>query len=295
MPQLGTSANIELHPDSIAIISGNHLCNIEQDAKLIDGKLPFVIGGTTVQGNGEFCQLLYASSTQVIFVTPSNLPDGPATVYRHQLGSLSVKSRDYVAAFSSGHFPDGSKAVVLNSDTFVSDPFDPTDGQLRLTIFATGVRHASQLSVTVNGAAATVEAVAASPLPGLDEIHVRLPSELRGAGVVSIAIKADELEANLVSTTLSGSSIRDVMINEVLADPPDGIAGDANRDGTRDSAADEFVELVNSTARDLDLTGYQIQTRADERLQRHGETSICCGNIAASGNSDCCVWGWCTR
>jgi hypothetical protein len=63
--------------DSIAIISGNNLCNIEQEAKLIDGKLPFAIGGTTVQVNGEFCQLLYASSTQVIFITPSNLPDGP--------------------------------------------------------------------------------------------------------------------------------------------------------------------------------------------------------------------------
>ena len=249
-------------PDSIAIITGNHLCNIEQDAKLIDGKLPFVIGGTTVQGNGEFCQLLYASSTEVIFVTPSHLPDGPAQFIVTNSEAFPSKAETTVARSAPGIFTDGSKAVVLNSDTFVSDPFDPTDGQLRLTIFATGVRHASQISVTVNGAAATVEAVAASPLPGLDEIHVRLPSDLRGAGIVSIAIKADELEANLVSITLGGSSVRDVMINEVLADPPDGIAGDANRDGTRDSAADEFVELVNSTARDFDLTGYQIQTRA---------------------------------
>ncbi|HJX90774.1 MAG TPA: lamin tail domain-containing protein, partial [Pyrinomonadaceae bacterium] len=249
-------------PDSIAIIKGNHLCNIEQEAKLIDGKLPFVIGGTTVQGNGEFCQLLFASSTEVIFVTPSNLPDGPVRFIVTNSEAFPSKAETTVARSAPGIFTDGSQAVVLNSDTFVSDPFDPTDGQLRLTIFATGVRHASQLSATVNGEAATVEAVAASTLPGLDEIHARLPSELRGAGVVSIAIKAGELEANLVSTTLSGSSIRDVMINEVLADPPDGIAGDANRDGTRDSAADEFVELVNSTARDLDLTGYQIQTRA---------------------------------
>jgi uncharacterized protein (TIGR03437 family) len=249
-------------PDSIAIITGNNLCNIEQEAKLIDGKLPFAIGGTTVQGNGELCQLLYASSTEVIFVTPSHLPDGPVQFIVTNSEGFPSKGETIVARSAPGIFTDASRAVVLNSDTFVSDPFDPTDGQLRLTIFATGVRHASQLSVTVNGAAATVEAVAPSPLPGLDEIHVRLPSELRGAGVVSIAIKADELEANLVSTTFGGSSVRDVMINEVLADPPDGIAGDANRDGTRDSAADEFVELVNSTTRDLDLTGYQIQTRA---------------------------------
>jgi len=249
-------------PDSIAIIRGNHLCNIEQEPNLIDGKLPFVMGGTTVQANGEFCQLLYASSTEVIFVTPSNLPDGPAKFVITNSEDFPSKAEAIVARSAPGIFADGSRAVVLNSDTFVSDPFDPTDGQLRLTIFATGVRHASQLSASVNGESATVEAVAASPLPGLDEIHVRLPSDLRGGGIVSIAIKADELEANLVSTTLSGSSIRDVMINEVLADPPDGIAGDANRDGTRDSTADEFVELINSTARDLDLSGYQIQTRA---------------------------------
>jgi uncharacterized protein (TIGR03437 family) len=248
--------------DSMAIISGSHLCNIEQEAKLLDGKLPFAIGGTTVKIGGNLCRLLYASPTEVIFVVPADLPDGPAEFVVTNSEAFPSKAEAVIARSALGIFTDGAKAVVLNSDTFLSDPFDPTDGHLRLTLFATGVRHSSQLSVTVNGEVATVEAVAASSFPGLDEIHVRLPSELRGAGAVSIAIKADEVEAHLVSTTLSGSFMRDVMINEVLADPPDGIAGDANHDGTRDSAADEFVELVNSTARDLDLSGYQLQTRA---------------------------------
>jgi hypothetical protein len=88
------------------------------------------------------------------------------------------------------------------------------------------------------------------------------PADLRGAGRVSISIKADDVDSNLVATTLSGSPLRDVMINEILSDPADGIAGDANHDGTRDSSADEFIELVNSTARDLDLSGFQLQTRA---------------------------------
>jgi uncharacterized protein YjdB len=53
-----------------------------------------------------------------------------------------------------------------------------------------------------------------------------------------------------------------VLINEILADPPDGAAGDANRDGLRDASQDEFVEVVNATSADLNIGGYQILTRA---------------------------------
>ncbi|HEV2801375.1 MAG TPA: lamin tail domain-containing protein [Pyrinomonadaceae bacterium] len=62
-----------------------------------------------------------------------------------------------------------------------------------------------------------------------------------------------------------------VVINEVLADPPDGADGDANRDGTRSSAQDEFVELVNASTIDLKLGGYQLTTRnsSGASLVRH--------------------------
>src|SRR5205085_8883517 len=53
-----------------------------------------------------------------------------------------------------------------------------------------------------------------------------------------------------------------LVINEVLADPPDGAAGDANRDGVRSAAQDEFIEIVNASAQDFDLVGYQLFTRA---------------------------------
>ena len=55
------------------------------------------------------------------------------------------------------------------------------------------------------------------------------------------------------------------MINEFLADPPDSATdptvGDANHDGVRSSSDDEFVELVNTTTHDIDVSGYQILTR----------------------------------
>jgi len=248
--------------DSIAIISGKNLCNSEQQAKVVNGKLPVAINGTKVEVNGESVKLLYASPTEVIFVVPTNVGDGPADFVVTNSEGFPSKAQGTIARSAPGIFNEGFKAIALNSDTFVSAPFDPSDGQLRLTIFATGVRHASHLSITVAGETAQVETVLSSTLPGLDELHVRLPTDLRGAGTVSISIKADDVDSNLVVTTLSGSPQRDVMINEILSDPADGIAGDANHDGTRDSSADEFIELVNSTAHDLDLSDFQLQTRA---------------------------------
>ena len=53
-----------------------------------------------------------------------------------------------------------------------------------------------------------------------------------------------------------------VVINEVLADPPTGTDGDANHDGTRDSAQDEFVELVNSTGAAINVSGWTVRTHS---------------------------------
>jgi hypothetical protein len=48
------------------------------------------------------------------------------------------------------------------------------------------------------------------------------------------------------------------VLNEVLYDPPSGNPGDANGDGIRDANDDEFVELVNSSATSLDISGYKL-------------------------------------
>jgi len=49
-----------------------------------------------------------------------------------------------------------------------------------------------------------------------------------------------------------------VVIDEVLADPASGPAGDANGDGTRHSYADEFVELFNAGADTVSLDGWRL-------------------------------------
>jgi len=64
----------------------------------------------------------------------------------------------------------------------------------------------------------------------------------------------------------NGCPFMGFIINEVLYDPADGMAGDANGDGTRDPLQDEFIEFFNSTGTALDISGYTI---ADASQVRH--------------------------
>ena len=49
-----------------------------------------------------------------------------------------------------------------------------------------------------------------------------------------------------------------LLLNEVLYDPPNGLEGDANGDGVRDPNDDEFVELINVSNSNLDISGYEF-------------------------------------
>ncbi len=65
----------------------------------------------------------------------------------------------------------------------------------------------------------------------------------------------------------SGAQAGALAITEILADPPDGAGGDANGDGTRDPADDEFVELVNRGTTPICLTGWTLGDAEDP--ERH--------------------------
>jgi uncharacterized repeat protein (TIGR01451 family) len=162
------------------------------------------------------------------------------------------------------------EGVILDADTLQPGPFDPSNGQRRLIVFATGVRGATQVTVNIGGRFVTVESVMPSTtLPGLDEVHLLLPADLRGAGTVEMVLRADNRDSNPVTVTITGDTRRDLVINEVLADPPDTLAGDANHDGVRDTSQDEFVEIVNTTSSDIDISGYELLTRGTTDTLRH--------------------------
>ena len=49
-----------------------------------------------------------------------------------------------------------------------------------------------------------------------------------------------------------------LFVSEVLADPPEGQAGDANRDGQYDPHKDEFIELYNAGPIPISLAGWRL-------------------------------------
>jgi hypothetical protein len=54
-------------------------------------------------------------------------------------------------------------------------------------------------------------------------------------------------------------------LNEILADPPADASGDANRDGLRNAGEDSFLEFVNASSLNLDLSGYRLSDRSQLR------------------------------
>ncbi len=88
----------------------------------------------------------------------------------------------------------------------------------------------------------------------------------------------------VISGMLLGGQIfgaeRDVVINEVLADPPSGDRGDANRDGVRHTSEDEFVEILNTGSEPINIGGWQLSDRGTDASKRFAFPS---GTVIAPG------------
>ena len=345
-----------LAPDSIATLTGTRLALDSSEAvRRSDGSFPSNFRNVTVNVGGRAAQIFYASPTQINFLMPHGLSAGASEVTVRNHDGLEIRGTVNVNAAAPGLFTTNGagtgEAVALDNQTLSPGPFDATDAAgepRRLIIFCTGLRYASQVEATAGGRALKVEAVIPSPeLPGLDQLHVALPSRLKGAGAVTLTVRADGAESNRATLTIGdggapprvarveltpsdatipvggemsfkarafdslgeevenapasfdtnaqsvanvdasglarglapgvanvGAHVggvtaqsvlhvvpRTLVVNEVLADPPDGPDGDANHDGTRSGTADEFVELVNGSSSPLDLSGWTLRTR----------------------------------
>ncbi|HEX8354300.1 MAG TPA: lamin tail domain-containing protein, partial [Pyrinomonadaceae bacterium] len=359
-----TPASGALAQGSMAVIRGKNLAlSAASASRLADGGFPAGLQNVSVRVGGRAAQLFYVSPTQINFQLPAGLDGGTADVSVVNHDGFETRGQVGVVRAAPGVFTanglGSGEVLALDNFTLRPGPFDVTDDAgdpRRLIIFCTGLRDAARVEVSVGGRAARVEAVVPSPdLPGLDQLHVALPSSFRGAGAASLVVRADGSESNRATLTLTGGgpppraarvevapasavapvggemrfvarafdalgdeidgpaavfavdnpgvasvdssglaagvsageasirvgvgdvsasaslrvSERTLVVNEVLADPPDGMAGDANHDGVRVGAEEEFVELVNGTGGALDLSGWTLRTRP---LSGSGET-----------------------
>jgi len=80
-----------------------------------------------------------------------------------------------------------------------------------------------------------------------------------------------------------------LILNEVLADPPNSDDGDVNGDGYSDADEDEFVELYNASGKDLRLDGWTVSDGTAVRFTFPGNTTLPAGKVAVvfgGGDSD---------
>ena len=255
-------------PKSIVAAFGAALANTtQQSQKQENGTFPTNVAGTSVTVNGRAAEVFFVSPERVHFLVPSGTEIGNADVEITNADGFASRASVLVLRAAPGIFTktgDGiGEGVILDSDTSQTGPFDPTGSNLHLSIFTTGVGNALKTTVNIAGRVVTPEAINSSTeMPGLDEVRARVPADLRGAGVVNAFITADGRDSNPVTVTFTGDPSRNVLVNEVLADPPLGIAGDANHDAARDGSQDEFIELVNGASSELiSLSNWTIRTR----------------------------------
>ncbi|MFY9558225.1 MAG: IPT/TIG domain-containing protein, partial [Blastocatellia bacterium] len=91
-----------------------------------------------------------------------------------------------------------------------------------------------------------------------DRLQAKLPAVLtQNPGVITLGVENPDL--GFSNSAILKVLIKDpLVINEYLADPPEGVAGDSNGDGTRSSSSDEFVEILNRSAEPMDISGYKL-------------------------------------
>jgi uncharacterized protein (TIGR03437 family) len=256
-------------PDSIAVANGSVLAfTTMQAAPLPNGMFPTLLAGTSVTVNNRPAQIFNVSPSRVVFHVPPETERAFAQIVVTNSEGFQTRGTIRVLQAAPGIFTasgDGLGAgVIVDAETGQSSPFDPTSSARTLLVYATGARGTpQQILVIIAGRRVPFESVEASTeTPGLDLIRVRLPRDLRGAGLAVMSIRAGRRESNPVTLMIAGEPARDIFINEALADPPNGIAGDANHDGVRDGSDDEFVELVNAQDDAVDISGWTVRTHS---------------------------------
>ncbi len=164
---------------------------------------------------------------------------------------------NHLAAAGSGgkRFSPGTRTsgAPLTTTDPVIDSISPDSavvgsGAVFVTITGSNFQAASRVQVDGSPISATFD--------NANQLSAELPASVTAAaGAHFVTVENPGL---IISNPVAFNVISAIGINEYLADPPDGTAGDANGDGTRDSSQDEFVEIMNRTGSPVDVGGFSI-------------------------------------
>jgi predicted extracellular nuclease len=202
-------------------------------------------------GDDEFVEIVNTSGSDTD-ISGWTLADGASVRHTFPAGSI---------------VPDGCSVVVFGGGS-------PT-GVYGASLVQTASGNSLGLSnggdsVTLNNGASDVATVSYGSEGGNNQSLTRDP-DISGATLIRHS-DASTSGGSLYSpgTLADGTQFSGCpslwVINEIHADPALGDTGDANGDGTRSGSADEFIEIVNNTGFDVDISGW---TLADGFSVRH--------------------------
>ena len=227
------NGSYSLAPGAIAAAYGANLASTTASAP--SATITTSLGGVTVtmtdsNGNAAAAPLYYVSPSQVNFVIPSGLAGGVATVAVANNGSTVASGQALIYSVAPSLFTaDGSgsgftAAIAVYPPAYTQfsyiaqcqltpapaggvvctgNPINLTNGPVYLSLFGTGIRNSSAVSVAIGNVSAPVSySGPQGTYSGLDQINVRIPAILKGRGRLSVVVTVNGQASNPAWITL---------------------------------------------------------------------------------------------
>jgi hypothetical protein len=138
-----------------------------------------------------------------------------------------------------------------------------TKEDVTVTLVATGTASGGDVDYAINSLTLTIQAGETTGTATVTAVQDDV-EEGNETIVLNIQTVVGAFEDGIQEVTITiedddVAQVGQLLINEVLYDPSNsGLDGDANGDGTYSQAQDEFLEFVNLSASELDVSGYKI-------------------------------------
>jgi uncharacterized protein (TIGR03437 family) len=110
------------------------------------------------------------------------------------------------SGFAAAYVVNGQNVTLVaqcGASGCTPNPIDVSGGPVYLSLFGTGIRGGSNVTVTIGNANAPVSyAGAQGTYPGLDQINVQVPATLKGRGRLSVVVTGSGQWSNPVWITV---------------------------------------------------------------------------------------------
>ncbi|OQY26674.1 MAG: hypothetical protein B6244_12980, partial [Candidatus Cloacimonetes bacterium 4572_55] len=267
----------------------------------------FTVGAewfAAASGQGVPQNVQVNSGTTILFGAANRVASGSLTID----GVLTAPGTGNTLSIAgdltnTGTFTHNDGSIILNgTDQTITGSFTFYDLTKTVAAAATLTFPASATqtianALTLQGASGQLLSLRSST-PGTQwDIN---PQGTRTIGFLDVQdsknTNATDIDATGSGFVDSGNNIKwkfySWIINEILADP-DATNGDANGDGSSSTTQDEFVEIINNTGGDVDISGWTLSDVAQTRHTFPGGTTITdqCAIVIFGGGTPTGVFG----